>query len=74
MEHPVIFIPPLKLVKQWHAFSDTLAPYPHQICYAVKANANLSILALLTKLGAGFDIVSGGELARVITAGGDPKK
>ena len=63
-----------ELVKQWQAFADTLASYPHQICYAVKANSNLSILALLAKWGAGFDIVSGGELARVIAAGGDPKK
>ncbi|HQT43761.1 MAG TPA: diaminopimelate decarboxylase [Halothiobacillus sp.] len=46
----------------------------HQICYAVKANSNLAILALLAKLGAGFDIVSGGELARVLKAGGAPKK
>ncbi|OYY54688.1 MAG: diaminopimelate decarboxylase, partial [Halothiobacillus sp. 28-55-5] len=42
----------------------------HQICYAVKANGNLAILALLARLGAGFDIVSGGELARVLKAGG----
>jgi len=45
-----------------------------QICYSVKANSNLAILALLARLGAGFDIVSGGELARVIAAGGDPRK
>ncbi len=63
-----------EVVKQWHAFADVLAHYPHQISYAVKANSNLSILAQLAKLGAGFDIVSGGELARVMTAGGDPKK
>jgi diaminopimelate decarboxylase len=44
------------------------------ICYAVKANSNLSVLGLLARLGAGFDIVSGGELARVIAAGGDPRK
>ncbi len=46
----------------------------HQICYAVKANSNLAILALLARLGAGFDIVSGGELARVLAAGGNPAK
>lgn len=46
----------------------------HQICYAVKANSNLAILALLARLGAGFDIVSGGELARVLKAGGVPEK
>jgi diaminopimelate decarboxylase len=44
------------------------------VCYSVKANSNLAILALLARLGAGFDIVSGGELARVIAAGGDPRK
>ena len=46
----------------------------HLICYAVKANSNLAILNLLAKNGAGFDIVSGGELKRVIAANGDPKK
>lgn len=46
----------------------------HQICYAVKSNSNLAVLNVLSKLGAGFDIVTGGELARVIAAGGDPKK
>ncbi|WP_218814824.1 diaminopimelate decarboxylase [Rickettsiella endosymbiont of Dermanyssus gallinae] len=63
-----------ELIKQWRAFSEALSDYPHQICYAVKANANLSILSLLAKQGAGFDIVSGGELARVIKAGGEAKK
>ena len=47
---------------------------PHLICYAVKANSNLAILNLFARLGSGFDIVSGGELARVIAAGGDPGK
>ena len=47
---------------------------PHLICYAVKANGNLAILNLLARLGSGFDIVSGGELARVVAAGGDPSK
>jgi len=47
---------------------------PHLICYAMKANSNLAILNLLARLGSGFDIVSGGELARVIAAGGDPAK
>ena len=47
---------------------------PNLICYSVKANSNLSILSLLSKLGSGFDIVSGGELSRVIEAGGDPRK
>ncbi len=52
------------------AFGDT----PHLVCYAVKANSNLSILRLLAEAGAGFDIVSAGELFRVIKAGGDPGK
>ena len=47
---------------------------PHLICYAMKANSNLAILNLFARLGSGFDIVSGGELARVIAAGGDPGK
>jgi diaminopimelate decarboxylase len=50
------------------------AAAPHLICYAVKANSNLAVLGLLARLGAGFDIVSGGELARVLAAGGDPAK
>ncbi|MEO8096109.1 MAG: diaminopimelate decarboxylase [Acidobacteriota bacterium] len=53
-----------------HAFGDS----PHTVCYAMKANGNLSILRLLAKEGAGFDIVSGGELFRVLKAGGDPAK
>src|ERR1700730_15870349 len=51
-----------------------LAPLDHLICYAVKANSNRAILKLLADAGAGFDIVSGGELFRVLKAGGDPKK
>ena len=47
---------------------------PHLICYALKANSNLAVLNLLGRLGSGFDIVSGGELARVVAAGGDPAK
>lgn len=53
-------------------FTQALAGTPHQICYAVKANGNLALLRLLAKLGAGFDIVSGGELERVLRAGGNP--
>lgn len=63
-----------ELIKQWQTFEQALANYPYQICYAVKANSNLTILSLLAKQGAGFDIVSGGELARVIAASGDPQK
>src|SRR6476661_2738323 len=51
-----------------------LAPLDHLICYAVKANSNRAILNLLVRAGAGFDIVSGGELFRVLAAGGDPTK
>ena len=56
------------------AWQIALSGLPHLICYAVKANSNIAILQCLAKLGAGFDIVSGGELARVMMAGGDPKK
>jgi diaminopimelate decarboxylase len=51
-----------------------LQPLDHQICYAVKANSNLAVLRLLARLGSGFDIVSAGELRRVIAAGGDPAR
>ncbi len=63
-----------KIVQKWNAFSEVFKPISHQICYAVKANSNLAILNVLAKLGSGFDIVSGGELARVLKAGGDPQK
>ncbi len=62
------------LERHWHAFNNAVADHPHLICYAVKANANLAVLNVLARLGSGFDIVSGGELARVIEAGGDPAK
>jgi len=58
----------------YHAYDQALAAHPHWICYAVKANSSLAILNLFARLGAGFDIVSGGELARVLAAGGDPGK
>ena len=61
------------LHRQWCRFKQ-LFQNPQQICYAVKANSNLSILAILAKWGAGFDIVSGGELARVLLAGGNAKQ
>ena len=60
--------------RHWHAFNDAAGSHPHLVCYAVKANSNLGVLSVLAKLGSGFDIVSGGELARVIEAGGDPAK
>jgi len=56
------------------AYQGALADWPHLICYAVKANSNLAVLDVLARLGAGFDIVSVGELERVIAAGGDPAK
>ncbi len=58
----------------WRAFDDALGTRPHLVCYAMKANSSLAVLDLLARLGSGFDIVSGGELARVIAAGGDPGK
>ncbi len=60
------------LERHWNAFDQAPGDYPHQIYYAVKANGNLAVLNLLARLGSGFDIVSGGELARVQAAGGDP--
>ena len=55
-------------------FAEALRGRDALVCYSVKANSNLAVLALLARLGAGFDIVSGGELARVLAAGGDPRK
>ena len=62
------------LERHYRAFDDALAGVPHQVCYAVKANSNLAVLGVLAKLGSGFDIVSGGELRRVLRAGGEPSK
>jgi diaminopimelate decarboxylase len=56
------------------AYVDALRGRPSLVCYAMKANSNLAVLNLLARAGSGFDIVSGGELARVIAAGGDPRK
>ncbi len=56
----------------WRAYAAALDGVAHRICYAVKANGNLAVLNILARLGSGFDIVSGGELARVLAAGGDP--
>ena len=58
--------------RQFHALDQALAPVPHRIAYAVKANSNLAVLRVLRDLGAGADIVSGGELARALAAGFDP--
>jgi diaminopimelate decarboxylase len=62
------------LERHWHAFNDAFGDQPHLICYAVKANSNIGILNLFARLGSGFDIVSVGELERVLKAGGDPAK
>jgi len=62
------------LERHWRAFDNALAGRPHLICYAVKANSTLAILNLFARLGSGFDIVSGGELERVLKAGGEPGK
>jgi len=58
----------------YREYADELGGRPSLVCYSVKANSNLAVLSLMAKLGAGFDIVSGGELARVLAAGGDPAK
>jgi diaminopimelate decarboxylase len=60
--------------RHWHAFDQAAGDRPHLVCYAVKANSNIAVLNVMARLGSGFDIVSKGELMRVIEAGGDPKK
>ena len=60
--------------RHWHAFNDAFNSYPHLVCYAVKANSNIAILNLLAQLGSGFDIVSAGELERVLFAGAEASK
>lgn len=62
------------LERHWRAFDEAFGEHPHLICYAVKANSNLAILNLLARLGSGFDIVSVGEMRRVLAAGGRPEK
>jgi len=62
------------ILDKFCAYETAFGSFPHQICYAVKANGNLALLKLLADAGAGFDIVSGGELFRVLKAGGDPAK
>jgi diaminopimelate decarboxylase len=62
------------LLDNYRAYDKAFGDLPHTVCYAVKANSSLGVLALLAKAGAGFDIVSGGELFRVLRAGGDPAK
>jgi len=62
------------LERHWHAFDNAFGDRKHLICFAVKANSNIGVLNVLARLGSGFDIVSLGELERVIAAGGDPAK
>jgi diaminopimelate decarboxylase len=62
------------LERHWLAFDRAFNNHRHLVCYAVKANSNLAVLNILARLGSGFDIVSGGELERVLRAGGEAKK
>ncbi|UCE88889.1 MAG: diaminopimelate decarboxylase [Pseudomonadota bacterium] len=62
------------LERHWRAFDAALAGHAHLVCYAVKANSSLAVLNVLARLGSGFDIVSAGELERVLAAGGDPAR
>ncbi len=62
------------ILQNYAAYAQAFGALPHTVCYAVKANSSLAVLALLSKAGAGFDIVSGGELYRVLQAGGEPAK
>lgn len=62
------------LERHWNAFDSSVGEHPHLVCYAVKANSNIGVLNALARLGSGFDIVSQGELERVVAAGGDPTK
>ena len=62
------------ILENFRAYDSAFGAQPHTVCYAVKANSNLAILRLLAQAGAGFDIVSAGELYRVLKAGGDPRK
>jgi diaminopimelate decarboxylase len=62
------------LERHWHAFDDAFDEHSHLVCFAVKANSNLGVLNTLARLGSGFDIVSVGELERVLAAGGEPSR
>src|SRR5579884_23778 len=62
------------IASRFCAYEEALRDIPHQVCFAVKANSNLAVLSVLAREGAGFDIVSGGELYRVLAAGGDPSR
>lgn len=62
------------LERHWHAFNNAFGEHPHLICFAVKSNSNIALLNVMARLGSGFDIVSQGELERVLVAGGDASK
>ena len=62
------------LARHYRVFDDAFAGHPHVVCYAMKANSNLAVLRTLVSMGAGVDIVSGGELYRALRAGADPRK
>ncbi|RDE70074.1 diaminopimelate decarboxylase [Haemophilus sputorum] len=62
------------LERHWHAFDNAFGEHPHLICFAVKSNSNIALLNVMAKLGSGFDIVSQGELERVLAAGGNASK
>ncbi len=71
---PVYIYSRAHLTQRFNAYANALAGHAHLICYSVKANSSLAVLNVLSRLGAGFDIVSIGELERVLAAGGDPDK
>ena len=62
------------LLENFRAYDEALGDLPHMVCYSLKANGSLGIVSLLARAGSGFDIVSGGELYRVLKAGGDPAR
>ncbi|QLB41674.1 diaminopimelate decarboxylase [Mannheimia pernigra] len=62
------------LERHWHAFNNAFGTHPHLVCFAVKSNSNIALLNIMARSGSGFDIVSQGELERVLAAGGDPAK
>jgi len=73
-DSPLYIYSRAEIEANWLEFDQAFGQHPHLICYAVKANSNLAVLSVLAKMGSGFDIVSIGELQRVIAAGGNPEK
>lgn len=71
---PVFVYSKAAIIEAFTSYAQALAGRPSLVCYAMKANSNLAVLNVLARAGSGFDVVSGGELARVIAAGGDPAK